>query len=156
MIESMLRYSSRKRPTATQYLHILFRLLKHEYFNGVRLPDIEQTKQEVIFEQNSKGYKLDTAKEDKNIDVFRATKEKFKATRRHDAIDANPFKLAENKSGGRNQQNDNANGNDMDDLDSLIKELEEKGKKKGNKKQEKLPYIQTKDKFHKPEKKQLR
>ena len=43
----------------------------------------------------------------------------------------------------------------MDDLDSLIKELEEKGKKKG-KKDEKLPYIQTKEKFHKPEKKELR
>lgn len=34
----------------------------------------------------------------------------------------------------------------MDDLDNLIKELEEKGKKK---KEDKLPMIQTKDKFHK-------
>lgn len=43
----------------------------------------------------------------------------------------------------------------MDDLDNLIKELEEKGKNKKDK-NEKLPMIQTKDKFHKPEKKELR
>lgn len=52
------------------------------------------------------------------MDVFRATKEKFKATRRHDALDSNPFKLAENKSGGGQQ---NASGNEMDDLDFLIR-----------------------------------
>ena len=43
-------------------------------FKGVKLPDVEPNKQEVIFEENPKGPKLDTAKEDKNIDVFRATK----------------------------------------------------------------------------------
>lgn len=41
----------------------------------------------------------------------------------------------------------------MDELDDLIRELEVKGKKKND---VKLPMIQTKDKFHKPEKKELR
>lgn len=36
----------------------------------------------------------------------------------------------------------------MDDLDSLIKELEEKGKKK-KKDDDKLPMIQTREKFNK-------
>lgn len=45
------------------------------------------------------------------------------------------------------------NNSDMNDLDELIKEIEEKGKKKKN---DKLPMITTKDKFHKPEKKELR
>ena len=56
----------------------------------------------MIFEENPKGPKLDTSKEDKKIDVFRATKEKFKATRKHDALDSNPFNLAE-KSGGNKE-----------------------------------------------------
>lgn len=42
--------------------------------------------------------------------------------------------------------------NDMNDLDELIKELEEKGMKK-KKNDTKLPMITTKDKFTKAEKK---
>lgn len=42
----------------------------------------------------------------------------------------------------------------MNDLDDLIKELEEKGtKKKTEKHSNKLPMINTKDKFYKAEKK---
>lgn len=58
-----------------------------------------------------------------------------------DAIDNNIFKV--------NAPKDN---NDMNDLDELIKELEEKGMKK-KKNDTKLPMITTKDKFTKAEKK---
>lgn len=68
---------------------------------------------DVIFEEKPAGVKLDTLKEDKKIDVFRATKEKFKQTRRHDALESNLFKQLDNfdKSG------------DADDIDSILKEL---------------------------------
>ena len=87
-----------------------------------------------MFEENPSGLKLDTRKEDKNMDVFRATKEKFKQTRKHDALDSNPFKVLDNNSKTKN---------DFEDIDSLIKELEEKGTKK---KEKKLPIIQVKEK----------
>lgn len=38
-----------------------------------------------VFEEKPHGAKLDTAKEDKKIAEFRATKEKFRQTRRHEA-----------------------------------------------------------------------
>ena len=38
-------------------------------------------------------------------------------------------------------------GGDLDDLDSLIKELEEKGNKKKDK--SKLPFLNTREKFNK-------
>jgi hypothetical protein len=63
------------------------------------------------------GVKLDTQKEDKNIDIFRATKEKFKQTRRHDAMESNLFKqidVVENNRSG-------AEGGD--DIDSILQYL---------------------------------
>lgn len=79
--------------------------------------------EEVLFKENPLGKKLDTSKEDKKIDEFRATKEKFRMTRKHDARESNPFKVIENNSKVNKHS-------EMEDLDSLIKELEEKGKKK--------------------------
>jgi hypothetical protein len=60
-------------------------MLKHDYFKGVSVNVSENMGKEVFFEEQPKGPKLDTSKEDKKIDVFRATKEKFKQTRKHDA-----------------------------------------------------------------------
>ncbi len=37
LIESMLQYSSRKRPTAAEYCSAYLRILKHEYFKGMNL-----------------------------------------------------------------------------------------------------------------------
>lgn len=57
------------------------------------MPDIEPPSKEVIFEEKPSGAKLDTSKEDKNLDLFRQTKEKFKKTRKMDALEGNPFKM---------------------------------------------------------------
>lgn len=58
---------------------------------------------ELILEEKPGGAKLDTQKEDKKIDIFRATKDKFKQTRKQDAMDSNLFKqidvLEQNRSG---------------------------------------------------------
>lgn len=91
--------------------------------------------------------KLDTQKEDKKIDVFRATKDKFKQTRKQEAMDSNLFRqidvLEQNRSGV----------GEGDDIDTILRYLEDKGKKK----EPKLPLLSTKDKFYKPpEKKELR
>ena len=59
-----------------------------------------------------------------------------------DAMENNVFRASHQKS----------NNNDMNDLDDLIKQLEEKGNKK-KKNDTKLPMITTRDKFHKQEKK---
>jgi hypothetical protein len=110
----------------------------------------ESNNKDLIFEEKLTGAKLDTSKEDKKIDVFRATKEKFKQTRRHDAMESNLFKqidLEQNKSGLPEA---------ADDIDSILRYLEDKNKKKDNK-DPKLPLISTKEKFYKPpEKKELR
>lgn len=72
-------------------------------------------------------------------------------TRKHDALDSNPFKNFDKKEHedhkpfANNNNNNNNKGGDLDDLDDLIMELEAKNKKK-----DKLPMILTKDKFHKP------
>lgn len=68
---------------------------------------------EVVFEEKPTGNKLDTSKEDKNMDLFRQTKEKFRQTRRMDAMENNIFRVS--------HQNNNHNNNDMNDLDDLIK-----------------------------------
>lgn len=52
----------------------------------MKLPDLQEPMKEVIFEEKPTGAKLDTSKEDKKIDIFRATKEKFKQTRRQEAL----------------------------------------------------------------------
>ena len=102
---------------------------------------------ELVLEEKPGGAKLDTQKEDKKIDIFRATKDKFKQTRRQDAMDSNLFKqidvLEQNRSGV----------GEGDDIDTILRYLEDKGKKKD----QKLPLISTKEKFYKPpEKKELR
>ena len=74
----------------------------------------------MIFEDKPSGAKLDTSKEDKKIDIFRATKEKFKQTRRQEAMEYNL--IDQHKS-------DHKHHDFEEDLDSLINELEEKGKK---------------------------
>lgn len=73
-----------------------------------------------IFEEKPNGAKLDTHKEDKNIDQFRATKEKFKQTRRHDAMDSNLFKqidVVENNKSGVQMEGGG------DDIDSILQYL---------------------------------
>jgi hypothetical protein len=35
----MLQYNSKKRPTAAQYFFIKIRILKHEYFSSIKVPD---------------------------------------------------------------------------------------------------------------------
>ena len=58
--------------------------------------------------------------------MFRATKQKFKMTRRHDALDSNPFKMIDKKDHHDHDKHDNktmGNGKDLDDLDDLIKQL---------------------------------
>ena len=84
---------------------------------------------EVVFEEKPEGKKLDTSKEDKKLDVFRATKEKFKQARKQEALEFNLIDQHRNEP------------KPEEDLDSLIQELEDKGKKKNK---EKLPFITTK------------
>ena len=114
----------------------------------MKLPEPQQPGKEVVFEEKPTGAKLDTSKEDKKIDIFRATKQKFKQTRRQEALEYNLI----------DQHKPDQKHHDFEeDLDSLINELEEKGKKKKEKKdKDKLPFISTKEKFHKNEKKELR
>lgn len=52
----------------------------------------ESSNKDLIFEEKPGGVKLDTAKEDKKIDIFRATKDKFKQTRKQDAMESTLFK----------------------------------------------------------------
>ena len=79
--------------------------------------------------------------------MFRATKQKFKQTRRHDAMWSNLFKQIDVVENNRSGATDGG-----DDIDSILQYLEDKNKKKG-----KLPLISTKQKFYKaPEKKELR
>ena len=66
--------------------------MKHEYFKGVHIQVSENVGKELVLEEKPHGTKLDTNKEDKHIDQFRATKQKFKQTRKEDAMDSNLFK----------------------------------------------------------------
>ena len=71
----MLQYQSRKRPTA-------FDILKHPYFDGYVPPNEELIdKKEIVFESKPEAKPLDTKKMDKKLEVFRATKEKFRVTK---------------------------------------------------------------------------
>ena len=76
-----------------------------------------------MLEEKPHGTKLDTNKEDKHIDQFRATKQKFKQTRKEDAMDSNLFKqidVVENKSrGGMGMGMEGAG----DDIDSILQYL---------------------------------
>lgn len=140
LIESMLQYSSRKRPTATE-------ILKHEYFQGVTVNVNEGPNKETVFTEKPAGVKLDTKKQDDKIDEFRATKDKFRKTRFNDANKSNLFRqmdeIDKNKSGGGG-----VGGIEGEDIDSILSYLENKNKKKDV---PKLPVItNTKDKFYKP------
>lgn len=74
--------------------------------------------------------------------MFRATKEKFKQTRKHDAMESNLFKQIDVVDNGHF----NKSGEGPDDIDSILKELEDKNNKKQS---SRLPMISTKDKFYK-------
>lgn len=60
-------------------------------------------------------------KEDNKLDEFRETKRKFKETRKHDAMESSAFW---NKKEHEKENKVLNNNNDLEDLDSLIKELE--------------------------------
>ena len=83
--------------------------------------------------------------------MFRATKEKFKQTRKHDAMDSNVFKQIDVVENNKSNAMENAVG---DDIDSILEYLEDKNKKKDK---SKLPHLNnTRDKFYKPvEKKEI-
>lgn len=74
--------------------------------------------------------------------MFRATKEKFKQTRKHDAMESNLFKQIDMV----DHSHFNKSGEGADDIDSILKELEDKNSKKQS---TRLPMISTKDKFYK-------
>jgi hypothetical protein len=74
--------------------------------------------------------------------VFRATKEKFKQTRKHDAMESNLFRQIDVV----DYAHLNKSGEGPDDIDSILKELEDKNNKKQS---TRLPMISTKDKFYK-------
>lgn len=91
------------------------------------------------------------------------TKEKFKQTRKHDAMDSNLFKQIDVIENASNQHHLMGKGGNEgkgamegtgDDIDSILQYLEDKNKKKDK---GKFPVISTRDKFYKPpEKKELR
>ena len=52
---------------------------------------------DIVFEEKPTGVKLNTTNQDKKMDEFRKTKNKFKETRKHDALENNPFNVAQKK-----------------------------------------------------------
>lgn len=87
---------------------------------------------------------LDTAKQEKKMEEFRMTKQLFRQTRRQDALQSDPLKLLEKHHHQKEET--------VDDLDLLIKELEEKKFKDRASHREvkaiKLPSKHTREKFY--------
>ena len=52
---------------------------------------------DIVFEEKPAGTKLNTTNQDKKMDEFRKTKKMFKESRRHDALENNPFKVNKKK-----------------------------------------------------------
>ena len=73
--------------------------------------EVSSQQKEIVFEEKPTGVKLNTTNQDKKMDEFRKTKNKFKETRKHDALENNPFNVAQKKP---------EKGSDLADLDSLI------------------------------------
>lgn len=101
-----------------------------------------QNKKEVVFEEKKEGT-LDITHQQKNIQEFRNTKQKFRQTRRQEAFLADPLKHFE-------KLKPKVTEDPTDDIDDIIKELEEKKKKKTAREPKvlKLPSKKTREKFY--------
>ena len=132
-LECCFKYSSRKRST-------MLELLKHDYFKGVSSPTEQYVpkKKNIVFAQKQQGQILQMKGQQQKIDAFRQTKQKFRQTRRHDAFVSDPLKQLEKSQHKHEDQ----------DIDTIIRDLEEKRKRKSPKQVKIVKGLSKNAKFH--------
>lgn len=85
-----------------------------------------EREKEIVFEAAQEGKVLDSSKHEKDLQEFRMTKAKFRQTRRHNAIESDPFKLLEKHHQHHPKKEETKKEDPAEDIDDIIKELEEK------------------------------
>lgn len=93
---------------------------------------------------------LDSSKHEKDLQEFRMTKAKFRQTRRHNALESDPFKLLEKHHHPQPSPHHLSKKEDpTEDIDDIIKELEDKRSREKSSKELGLRYKQQqREKFY--------